>query len=414
MDGSRAATGADGNRLALLAPHWRVVFAAFLGWFLDAFDQVILILALPEIGRHFGVSLTAMGLVITLQSLGRMVGNTSWGWLADRYGRKLTFMLGVIWFAVFSGLSGLAWSYTALLVIQLLFGIGFGGEWTASAALLMETVPPRARQLASSLMMAGYEFGFFAAAGAQALLLPRFGWRALFLVGIAPALLAIFIRIGIAESPVWLAMQRTRRTRTEPRVRFRLDVAALQACVLMLVLQFQNAAIYSFYPTLLKTVHHFTPGGVFAAVAAYSVGSILGKPCCGALASRIGDRATISIYLLVAILDIIPFVTSSRPALLLPSAFVMGAFGNAIFALVPHYLALRFPSDTRSFGMGLAYALASLGQGIAGYVVPWTGRAAGLGHAIELFVVAGSIGVAAIVARQPAALPGITMAGEAA
>ena len=241
--------------LALLRPHWRLVVAAFLGWFLDAFDQVALLLVLPEIGRHFGVSLTAMGLVITAQSVGRVIGNTSWGWLADRYGRKLTFMIGVIWFAVFSGLTGLAWSYAALLAIQLLFGIGFGGEWTASAALLMETVPARARSVASSLMMAGYEFGFFAAAGVQALLLPHFGWRALFIVGVAPALLAVFIRIGIKESPVWLQTQRdrTRAGAIKARPRFRMDWAAWQACALMAALQFQTAAVYSFYPSLLKT-----------------------------------------------------------------------------------------------------------------------------------------------------------------
>ena len=390
---------ADVSPFRLLVPHARLVLAAFLGWFLDAFDQVVLILALPEIGKHFGVSLTAMGLVTTAQSAGRIVGNTSWGWLADRYGRKLTFMIGVIWFAVFSGLSGLAWSYTALLVIQLLFGIGFGGEWTASAALLMETVPARARQVASAIMMSGYEFGFFAAAGAQALILPTFGWRALFFIGIAPALLAVFIRVGIAESPVWLATQsrRAERPAATRRPRLRLDAAALQACVLMLVLQFQNAAMYSFYPTLLKTVHGFTPGGVFVAIAAYSVGSIIGKPCCGALASRIGDRATILLYLVVTLADIVPFVAFPRFAI-----------------LVPHYLALRFHSETRSFGMGIAYALAAAGQGLAGTLVPAVGHGTGLGHAIEILVVGGSFAVAAAVLRQPRTLPGAEMRGAPA
>ena len=397
------------NSFALLRPHGKLVLACFLGWFLDAFDQVILILAIPEIGKHFGVTLTAMGLVLTAQSVGRIAGNIGWGWLADRYGRKLTFMVGVIWFAVFSGLSGLAWSYTALLVIQLLFGIGFGGEWTASAALLMETVPARARAVASSLMMAGYEFGFFAAAGAQAILLPSFGWRSLFLVGIIPALLAIFIRVGISESPVWLRTRAQADTRSRPR--FRMDAAAWQACALMAVLQFQNAAITSFYPTLLKTVRHYGPDGVFVAVAAYSVGSIIGKPSCGWLASRIGDRATLLIFLLIAIADVVPFVTSGNATLLLVAAFVMGAFGNSVFALVPHYLSLRFASPVRSFGMGLAYALAAAGQGIAGYVVPATGRLVGLGHAMELLIVAGSILVAAIALREPADLPGEYMEG---
>ena len=407
MDATVADTGR--SPFALLRPHWRLVLACWLGWFLDAFDQVVLILVLPEIGKHFGVSLTAMGLVITVQSVGRIAGNIGWGWLADRYGRKLTFMIGVIWFAAFSGLSGLAWSYTALLAIQLLFGIGFGGEWTASAALLMETVPVRARAVASSMMMAGYEFGFFAAAGAQALLLPTFGWRSLFFIGVIPALLAIFIRVGISESPVWLRLQEERRHHPErhaARPRFRMDLAAWQACIFMLVLQFQNAAIYNFYPALLKTVHHDGPDGVFAAVAAYAIGSILGKPACGALATRIGHRATLMIYLVITVADIVPFVASQHALVLLAASFVMGAFGNSVFALVPHYLSLRFGSAVRSFGMGLAYALAAAGQGIAGYVVPATGRGIGLGHAMELFVIGGSVAVALVAVRRPAHLPG--------
>ncbi len=406
--------------LILLRPHWRLVFACFLGWFLDAFDQVVLILLLPEIGHHFGVGLTAMGLVITAQSVGRIFGNIGWGWLADRYGRKLTFMAGVVWFATFSGLSGLAWSYTALLVIQLLFGIGFGGEWTASAALLMESVPERAKSVASSLMMAGYEFGFFAAAGAQAILLPRFGWRALFLVGLLPALLAIFIRVGIAESPVWLRTQAergragasARRGRAGSSVPWSLPT--LQACAFMLALQFQTASLYAFYPTLLKTVHHYSPAGVFAAIALYSTGSIAGKLITGALATRFGDRVTILGCLAVTLALLFPFVAGGSAPVLLAAAFVIGGSSSGVFAMVPHYLSLRFANAVRSFGMGLAYAVAAGAQGVATYVVPATGRAVGLAHAIELFVVAATLGVAAIAARDPRTLPGEDMDADPA
>ena len=98
-----------------------------LGWFLDAFDQMVFIFLLVRLGQEFHVSLVAMGVVLTAQSWGRVVGNTVWGWWADRWGRKTTFMIGVIWFAVSTGLTGLAWSYGAVLVFQILFGIGFGG-----------------------------------------------------------------------------------------------------------------------------------------------------------------------------------------------------------------------------------------------------------------------------------------------
>jgi SHS family lactate transporter-like MFS transporter len=401
----------EDSPLALLKPHRRLVVAAFLGWFLDAFDQVALLLVLPEIGKHFGVSLTAMGLVITAQSIGRIAGNVGWGWLADRYGRKLTFMLGVIWFAAFSGLTGLAWSYAALMVIQLLFGVGFGGEWTASAALLMESVPERARSVASSLMMAGYEFGFFAAAGVQALLLPHFGWRSLFFVGVAPALLAIFIRTGISESPVWLREQRKRAEAKTPKPRapFRMTPAAWQACAFMAALQFQTASIYAFYPTLLKTVGGYGPGGVFVGIGAYSIGSILGKLCCGQIAQRIGDRWTVLGCLCVTLMALFPFAGASSGLVVMGSAFVIGGSSSGVFALVPHYLSERFANAVRSFGMGLAYAVAAAGQAIATYVLPATGHALGLVHAIEIFVVGSTIAIALVAFRDARDLPGRDM-----
>lgn len=407
---------AEATPLALLRPHAKLVAACFLGWFLDAFDQVALLLVLPVVGAHFGVSLAMMGLVLAAQSIGRIAGNIGWGWLADRYGRKLTFMIGVIWFAAFSGMTGLAWSYAALLVIQFFFGIGFGGEWTASAALLMESVPERAKKVASSLMMAGYEFGFFAASAMNAVLVPEFGWRTLFFVGMAPALLAIFIRRGIAESPVWLRDQerKSRRSPAETRAapRFRMDGAAWQACLFMAALQFQTAALYSFYPTLLKTDHGFGDTRVFYAVAAYSLGSIVGKLTIGQVATAIGERVTISICLAVTVLGIVPFAASSSLPAVLGTAFVVGGSSSGVFALVPAYLSPRFADDVRSFGMGLAYAVAAGFQAIAVYAVPKTADAGlGLSASIEVFVVISSIGVALAILRQPRQLPGRVEAG---
>ena len=402
---------AEATPLALLRPHAKLVVACFLGWFLDAFDQVALILVLPEVGRHFGVTLDLMGLVLAGQSLGRIAGNIGWGWLADRYGRKLTFMIGVIWFAAFSGMTGLAWSYASLLVIQFFFGIGFGGEWTASAALLMESVPERAKSVASSLMMAGYEFGFFAAAAVNAVLVPHLGWRALFFAGVAPAVLAIFIRRGIAESPVWLrdqeraAHETPQQKRDAPR--FRMDHAAWQACLFMAALQFQTAALYSFYPALLKTVHGFGDTSVFYAVATYSAGSIIGKLTIGQVAARLGERATIYGCLAVTLAGIVPFAASSALPAVLATAFVVGGSSSGVFALVPSYLSPRFADAVRSFGMGLAYAVAAGFQAVAVYVVPKS-AAAGLGlpAAIEIFVAISSVGVAAAILRRPRHLPG--------
>jgi SHS family lactate transporter-like MFS transporter len=399
---------AEVHPFRLLRPYWRVVLAALLGWFLDAFDQMVLVFLLVRLSHEFSVSLVAMGVIITAQSWGRVAGNTLWGIGADRWGRKLAFMVGVIWFAVCSGLSGLAWSYGAMLVIQVLFGIGFGGEWTASAALLMESVPARARSVASALMMSGYEFGYFAAAAANALILPRWGWRPMFFIGVIPALLAIFIRWGIPESPVWLA-SRGKRESLPPRRRYRITWAAVQGWAFMAVLQFQNVAIFAFYPAFLQQVHHLSPEQVFPYAAVYSVASIIGKPLCGWIASRLGHRPTVIGYLVLTCPGAFLFTMTTGPVAIAAGAFVMGIIANSIFALVPDYLSRRFGSNNRSFGMGLGYALAAAGGSVASFAVPWLGTSMGLAGSMEVLIIAGSIAAAAVAALEPRDLPGRVM-----
>ena len=270
-----------------------------------------------------------------------------------------------------------------------------------------------ARTWASSVMMAGYECGFFAAAASQAIILPRYGWRALFLLGLVPALLAIFIRVGVPESPVWLKLQQQGGAKKRRKSGlFRLNAAALQAIAFMAVLQFQNAALYSFYPTLLRDVHHLTPGQVFPLVAAYCIGSLIGKPVCGALTTRFGQRPVLYVYFLITVAGIIPFVTAQNFVTMLTTAFIIGAFGNSVWAVVPHFLAQRFPSATRSLGMGTSYAAAALGQGLSGFWVPWFAQGHGLAYSIELSVFVGTAITALVLAYHPPELPGEHMEGE--
>ncbi|GBQ10098.1 MFS transporter [Swaminathania salitolerans] len=402
--------------LIALRPYWRVTIAAFLGWFLDAFDQTALLLTLPDISHEFGVTLSAMGTVLLAQSIGRAIGNTGWGWLADRYGRRLAFLIGVLWFGFFSAATGLSHGLVSLIVIQFLFGIGFGGEWTASAALLMESVPASSRAMASAIMMSGYELGFLAATAAQALILPHYSWRLLFFIGLAPALLALFIRWGVKESPVWALTQEKKRISPQddraPHAKFVLTLAAIQAIALMSFLEFQKAAIYSLYPTILRSVHHLTPALIFWPIGCFCIGSLVGKLGCGALASRFGDLRVILGTLAVVVLTIYPFLSAEAYPVLLVSAAIMGLAASGVFALVPHYLAKRFPSDTRSFGMGLSYAIGSLGQGLAGKLVPVLGRTVGLSASAQIFVIASSVVVGAIALIRPAELPGETMETE--
>ncbi|TPW34585.1 MFS transporter [Oecophyllibacter saccharovorans] len=366
-----------------LLPYWPVTLAALLGWFLDAFDQTTLLFTMPDIAHDLGCSLAALGSVLMAQAVGRALGNAGWGWLADRFGRKPAFMLGVLWFSVFTALTGLSHSLLMLMVVQFMGGIGFGGTWTASATLLMESVPERLRPMASALMMSGYELGYLVAAAAQALILPHYGWRVLFFIGLLPALLSFFIRLFVSESPAWRHVRQDRaeagkaktgNTGKPHRTPLSWTPAALQAVLFMTFLEFQKAAIYTFYPTVLRGTHHLDPQQVFWPVSLYCVGSFLGKLLCGVVATRLGNTRVMLCALGLSAAMIWPFLCAPDWPLLLGSAFVMGMAASGIFALVPDWLAERFPAAQRSFGMGLSYAIGSLGQGVASKLIPYLGR----------------------------------------
>jgi MFS transporter, SHS family, lactate transporter len=325
--------------LKALRTHWRIVVAAMAGWGLDAFDFTMLLFLLPHLGKVFGATLPEMAFVVTATGLAKVIGTIVWGAAADRFGRKLPFMVAVLWFSFFSGLSGLAWSYASFIVLRALFGIGFGGEWSASASLLMESIPERTRGVAAGIMMAGYEVGFLLAALCFGLIFPWAGWRVMFFLGIAPALLAIFIRSGIKESPLWLE---TRQDQQVPE-KLRITPAVVQGWAFMAFVNFMLWATFSLYPTFLITVRHLDPAGVFPYIAIYSISSIIGKPLAGHLVERFGERRTLVLYLLLTIPSTLLYTLIDNTAALAIGAVLMGLVANSVFGIVPMYLARRFP-----------------------------------------------------------------------
>ncbi|MBZ0233370.1 MAG: MFS transporter, partial [Deltaproteobacteria bacterium] len=173
---------------------WTTFSAAWAGWVLDGFDFTIYLLVAPEIAAEFGVSVTAVMGSLTLTLLVRLLGGFAAGALADRYGRKLPLMLSLLWFAVFDGLVALAPTFAWVLVLRTLFGFGMGAEWTAGSTLAMENWPARSRGIASGILQGSWAIGFLLAALASAVVVPAWGWRALFVIATVPALLALPIR----------------------------------------------------------------------------------------------------------------------------------------------------------------------------------------------------------------------------
>jgi SHS family lactate transporter-like MFS transporter len=184
------------------------LIASFLGWTLDAFDFFVVVMVLTEIAGDFNRSYAEMAFTLSVTLAFRPVGAFLFGLLADRYGRRIPLMIDVTFYSFIEIASGLAPNYTTFLVLRALFGIGMGGEWGVGASLAMEAVPSRWRGVLSGVLQEGYAIGYLMASLAYLFVFPVLGWRAMFFIGGAPAILAWFIRRKVKESEVW---EKTRR-----------------------------------------------------------------------------------------------------------------------------------------------------------------------------------------------------------
>ncbi len=179
------------------------------GWTLDAFDFFILVFVLPTIAKEFHRSVADVAFTITATLAMRPIGAVLFGWMADRYGRRVPLMIDIVFYSIVEVASGFAPNFTVFLILRALYGIGMGGEWGVGASLAMEAVGSSSRGFFSGLLQEGYAVGYLLAAGAFFFVFPYFGWRAMFFVGGLPALLTLYIRGKVPESAAW---ERTRPT----------------------------------------------------------------------------------------------------------------------------------------------------------------------------------------------------------
>src|SRR5580658_486083 len=179
------------------------IAAGFLGWTFDAFDFFVLVFVLPTVAKEFGRSIPELALTTTATLATRPIGAFIFGLLADRYGRRPVLMANIAFYSLMEVLSGLAPGYVSFLALRLLYGIGMGGNWGVGASLVLESVPPKWRGVASGLLQQGYAVGYLLAAGAFYTVFPRWGWRPMFFIGVIPALVTLMISVKVQESEAW-------------------------------------------------------------------------------------------------------------------------------------------------------------------------------------------------------------------
>ena len=229
-----------------------VVAASFLGWSLDAFDFFLLVFVLKDIAAEFHTDIPNVTLAILLTLAMRPVGAFIFGRAADRYGRRPTLMVDIVLYSVLEFASGFAPSLTVLIVLRALYGVAMGGEWGVGASLTMETIPPNARGFVSGLLQAGYPAGYLLASIVYGVLFPYIGWRGMFMVGVMPALLVLYIRRTVPESPGWSKQAARRARRTPARCCNRTGGLRIYAVVLMTAFNFFSHGTQDLYPTFLQ------------------------------------------------------------------------------------------------------------------------------------------------------------------
>jgi SHS family lactate transporter-like MFS transporter len=335
------------------------VAAGFLGWTLDAFDFFIVVFMLDGLAEHFqvtkGAIIATVGYTLAMRPLGALL----FGLLADRYGRRLPLMANVIYFAVIEVLCGFATSYTMFLVLRILFGIGMGGEWGVGSSLAMESAPPRWRGMLSGILQSGYSWGYLLAAVAARTILPHWGWRAMFWVGGAPALLALYVRFTVPESKAW-------EQHRAHNVKAILNVAAtywksfLYLIVLMTLMMFLSHGTQDLYPDFLKVQHRFAATLAADVAIFYNIGAIAGAIIFGYASERLGRRYTMLAALAVSLAVIPLWAFSEGLSKLAIGAFLMQVGVQGAWGIIPAHLNELAPDAARGLIPGLAYQLGIL------------------------------------------------------
>ena len=365
------------------------------GWALDAMDVQLYSFVIPTLIAIWGITRAQAGALGTAALLVSAVGGWLAGWLADRYGRVRTLQVAILWFAVFTFLSGVAQNFEQLFAARALMGLGFGGEWAAGAVLLGEVIRPEYRGKALGMMQAGWAVGWGTAALLYALffsVLPaETAWRALFLVGIAPALLVFFVRRYVQEPAVYLeARSKLAAQGDRPSALEIFRPPLLRVTVLGGLMgtgaQGGYYAVTTWLPTFLRTERKLSVLDSAGYLAVSIVGAFCGYLAGGYLADKIGRRLTFLVFAIGAgVVAVTYTMVPFGDAAMLVLGFPLGFFASGVFSAMGPFFTEHFPTRVRGVGQGFAYNLGRATGAMFPTLVGLLSARIPLGEAIGLF-----------------------------
>jgi len=365
------------------------------GWALDAMDVQLYSFVIPTLIAIWGITRAQAGELGTAALLVSAVGGWLAGWLADRYGRVRTLQVAILWFAVFTFLSGLAQNFEQLFAARALMGLGFGGEWAAGAVLLGEVIRPEHRGKALGMMQAGWAVGW----GTAALLYAFFfsvlpaetAWRVLFLVGIAPALLVFFVRRYVEEPAVYLeTISKLAAQGDKPSALEIFRPPLLRVTVLGGLMgtgaQGGYYAVTTWLPTFLRTERKLSVLDSAGYLAVSIAGAFCGYLAGGYLADKIGRRLTFLVFAIGAGVVAVTYTTFPfGDTAMLVLGFPLGFFASGVFSAMGPFFTEHFPTRVRGVVQGFAYNAGRATGALFPTLVGLLSARIPLGEAIGLF-----------------------------
>ncbi len=365
------------------------LLAGTLGWMLDAFDVMLFALVLPAVSADLGLTKAQGGLLGSVTLVAAAVGGVSFGWIADRFGRTRALMLSVALYSIFTAACGLANSFAQFVIIRMLLGLGFGGVWTCGAALVSESWPSEHRGKALGFMQSGWAIGYALAALVAGLVLPYFGWRVVFFIGILPAFLTLWVQRHVREPEIW-----TKTVRSGGPAHGLRDIFGSGVGKLTMVLTLMNTCtLFAWWgfnlwlPSYLKAPR--SQGGIelggaatSAFVAVMQIGMWFGYVTFGFISDRLGRKRTYVGYLVAAAILLAVYVTVHVPIVLLLLGPFVAFAATGYFSGFSAVTAEIYPTAIRATAQGFTYNVGRLVSAASPFFVGSLAETRGFGAAL--------------------------------
>jgi len=354
----------------------KALIAASLGWMLDSFDIMMYALVLAKLMKDLGMSKATAGLMGSITLLASAAGGMIFGVIADRFGRTRALRGSILIYSVFTAACGFSRTVPMLAVFRICLGLGMGGEWASGAALVSETWPSEHRGKALGFMQSFWAVGYAMAALVTALVLPVWGWRAVFFIGVLPALLTFWIQKKVDEPEIWQEQKSLARAtaedlpKTKSIIRGRLLGITAAVTIMNAFTMFAWWGFNLWIPGYLSLEQ--SQGGIglstrrmSALVIFMQIGMWLGYITFGYISDSLGRKKTYVFFLGAASLLVFVYSSAKVPLILFFLGPFVAFFGTGYFSGFGALTAELYPTRIRATAQGFTYNIGRIASAIA-------------------------------------------------